>query len=189
MSAAASLVPDPESAITAESEELAETPEAGEAEPVAADAGDQTEEADRDLWLYRDPTVAILKRYLRLSVEVGRLPSLLGREFFRTRAISYQIVTFEDAVILVHDVAKALAKLDEFDRMLIGNCILEEYTHDEVAQFMQCWRRTVARRLTEALDHLSVLFLQCGLLRRFARPRSAAGKNLSRGQKSENLCK
>ncbi len=37
--------------------------------------------ADPDLWLYRDRTLALLKRYMRLSVEVGRLPSLLGREF------------------------------------------------------------------------------------------------------------
>jgi len=30
--------------------------------------------ADPDLWLYRDRTVAILKRYSRLSIEAGRLP-------------------------------------------------------------------------------------------------------------------
>src|SRR5579872_4845068 len=35
-----------------------------------------------DLWLYRDRTVALLRRYMRLSIEVGRMPSLLGREFF-----------------------------------------------------------------------------------------------------------
>src|SRR6202140_5801004 len=43
-----------------------------------------------DLWLYRDRTVGMLRRYLRLSIEVGRLPSLLGREFFRTRGTSYR---------------------------------------------------------------------------------------------------
>ena len=37
---------------------------------------------DPDIWLYRQRTVGLLKRYLRMSVEVGRLPSLLGREFF-----------------------------------------------------------------------------------------------------------
>ena len=45
--------------------------------------------ADPDLWLYRDRTIAVLRRYLRLAVEVGRLPALLGREFFRTRVTSY----------------------------------------------------------------------------------------------------
>jgi DNA-directed RNA polymerase specialized sigma24 family protein len=149
----------------------------------------QEHEYDPELWLYREPTSAVLRRYMRLSVEVGRLPSLLGREFFRTRAISYQIVTFEDAVILVHDVEKALGQLDEFDRELIGTCLLQEYTQDEAAYVLRCRRRTVSRRLPEALDRLSALFLQSGLLRRFARRRPGAGKNLSRGQKDENRCK
>jgi hypothetical protein len=48
---------------------------------------------DSDLWLYRDRTVGLLRRYMRLSVEVGRLPSLLGREFFRTRVTSYRVST------------------------------------------------------------------------------------------------
>jgi hypothetical protein len=61
-----------------------------------------------DLWLYRERTVALLKRYLRLSVEVGRLPSLLGREFFRARVTSYRMASFEDAVIFVHDVEHCL---------------------------------------------------------------------------------
>ena len=37
---------------------------------------------ESELWIYRDRTTAMLRRYFRLSVELGRLPSLLGREFF-----------------------------------------------------------------------------------------------------------
>src|SRR5271165_7382199 len=68
-----------------------------QAESVAAEvllkplSGDTPE-----LWLYRDRTAAMLRRYGRLSVEVGRLPSLLGREFFRTGVTSYRVGTFED---------------------------------------------------------------------------------------------
>jgi len=150
---------------------------------------EEIEGSDQELWLYRDRTVALLRRYARLSVEVGRLPSLLGREFFRTRALSYQIVTFEDAVILVHDVEKALGRLSAFDREVIGQCVLEECTQDEAAGSIRCWRRTVARRLPEALDHLSALFLESGFLRRVGCSRSASGNKLSRGQESENPCK
>ena len=49
---------------------------------AAAPASAETMGCNPDLWLYRDRTVGLLKRYLRYSVEVGRLPSLLGREFF-----------------------------------------------------------------------------------------------------------
>jgi DNA-directed RNA polymerase specialized sigma24 family protein len=118
----------------------------------------------RDLWLYRERTVALLKRYLRLSVEVGRLPSLLGREFFRARVTSYRMASFEDAVIFVHDVEHCLEKLDEFSQQLIAKIVLQEYTHEEAAQSLNCWRRTVGRRFPDALDQLSELFLRGGLL-------------------------
>lgn len=61
---------------------------------------------DPDLWLYRDRTLGLLRRYQRLSVQSGRLPSLLSRELFRTRVTSYRTTTLEDTVIFVHDVAR-----------------------------------------------------------------------------------
>jgi DNA-directed RNA polymerase specialized sigma24 family protein len=117
-----------------------------------------------DMWLYRDCTVALLKRYMRLSVEVGRLPSLLGREFFRTRVTSHQASTFEDSVIFVHDVERSLERLDGFDQELIVKMVLQEYSQDETARLLGCWRRTVGRRYSEALDQLSEIFLEGGLL-------------------------
>ena len=35
--------------------------------------------AESNLWFYRPRTTKLLRRYGRLSVEVGRLPSLLGK--------------------------------------------------------------------------------------------------------------
>lgn len=86
-----------------------------------------------DVWLYRDRTIALLRRYFRISIEVGRLPSLVGREVFRGRVTAYRIRTFEDAVIFVHDVEHGLEQLDAFERELIGKIIFQEYTHDEAA--------------------------------------------------------
>ncbi|SRR6266496_1057319 len=54
-----------------------------------------------EMWLYRERTVALLRRYLRISIEVGRLPSLLGRELFRSKVTSYRMTSFEDGVIFV----------------------------------------------------------------------------------------
>src|SRR5262245_61182283 len=86
---------------------------------------------DPDLWLYRMRTVRLLKRYSKLSVEVGRLPSLLGREFFRTRVTSCHVSTFEDAVIFVHDVESSLEKRDKFSKEVIAKLVLLEYTQEE----------------------------------------------------------
>jgi Zn-finger nucleic acid-binding protein len=51
--------------------------------------------ANPDLWMYRGRTLALLKRYRGLSIELGRPPSVLGREFFRTRITSYPVSTGE----------------------------------------------------------------------------------------------
>src|SRR5258708_12188035 len=68
-------------------------------------------ETEMDLWPYRRRTVALLRRYARASVEVGRLPSLLGREFFRSRVTSYTMRTFEDLVIFLSHLEPPITKL------------------------------------------------------------------------------
>jgi len=143
--------------------------------------------ADPDLWLYRDRTVAILKRYSRLSIEAGRLPSLLGREFFRGHVSHYQVTTFEDVVIFVHDVETCLEKLDSFSQQLIAKCVLLDYSQDEAARLLGCWRRTVGRRYPEALDRLSELFLAGGLLKRVGDPASTSPKTCQGVENDEIL--
>jgi hypothetical protein len=136
---------------------------------------------DPDLWLYRDRTLSMLRRYQRLSVEVGRLPSLLGREFFRTRVTSYHAGTFEDAVIFVHDVARGLEQLGEFEHKLIAKIALQDYTQNEAARVLGCWRRTVGRRFPEALDQATEIFLDSGLLIRLPATDVARQKTVKRG--------
>lgn len=119
---------------------------------------------DPDLWLYRDRTLGLLRRYMRLAIEVGRLPSLLGREFFRTRITSYRSQTFEDAMIFVHDIERSLEMLDGADKTLIALAALREYSHEETARLLGCTRRTVARFYLEALDRVSEIFLKREIL-------------------------
>ena len=90
-------------------------------------------DTELDMWPYRDRTVALLRRYARASVEVGRLPSLLGRECFRARVSSYPMTSFEDIVIFVHDMDTVLQRLSPFQQRLIAMNILEEYSLIEVA--------------------------------------------------------
>jgi len=120
--------------------------------------------ADSSLWLYRDRTVALLRRYLRLSLQVGRLPSLLGREAIRTQVTCYRAATFEDSVIFVHDIDRCLEELAPFDKSLIALIVLQEYTQLEAAQVLRCGARTVARTFPETLDRVSEIFLARGIL-------------------------
>ena len=125
-------------------------------------------ETEIDLWPYRNRTAALLRRYARASVEVGRLPSLLGREFFRTRVTSYTMRNFEDVVIFVADMEQAIEKLETVDKKLLAMNVLEEYTVDEVARLLGCTSRNVRRLLQDALDELSRILLATGLLERVA---------------------
>ena len=135
---------------------------------------------DPDLWLYRGRTLSLLKRYLRLSVEAGRLPSLLGREFFRTRVTNYSTATFEDAIIFVHDVERRLEQLDRFDRRVIASMVFQEHNHEEAAYRLRCCRRTVHRRFSDALDRTAELFLSGGLLRRLPQLEMEADPDLGK---------
>ncbi|HMK31305.1 MAG TPA: sigma factor-like helix-turn-helix DNA-binding protein [Terriglobales bacterium] len=109
-------------------------------------------------------TEACLRKYFRLSVELGRLPSLLGREFFRTRVTSYRMNDFEDAVIFAHDVERCLEKLDPENQRLIAWRVFQDYSQDETARMLGYSRKTVLRKYPEALDAVTALFLERGLL-------------------------
>jgi hypothetical protein len=125
---------------------------------------DDTPDRNPDLWLYRKRTVGLLRRYMRFSIETGRLPSLVGREFFRAKVTYYTATTFEDRVIFVRDVEKCLNRLAHWDQQLVARIILQEYGQEQAARILHCGLRTVERRLPEVLDLLSEDFLRVGLL-------------------------
>src|SRR5512146_1605697 len=89
-----------------------------------------------EMCLYRVRTTALLRKYFSLSMELGRVPSLLGREFFRSRITSYRMQSFEDVVIFVHDVERCLEKLDQSSQMLIARIGLQEYSYEEAARLL-----------------------------------------------------
>jgi hypothetical protein len=138
------------------------------------------EDRERERRTYRGRTVAMLRRYMRYSIETGRLPSLLGREFFRAKVTSYTVVTFEDRVIFVHDMEKCLERLDEFSRQLIARHILQE--HDQVAtgKLLHCTERTVRNYMPVVLDVLTEILIDVGLMKRMVSTRENScqeGKN------------
>lgn len=150
-----------------------------EGEPQTSDAGSQVDldliedprqeeswEMERVRKIYRKRTMAMLRRYMRYSIETGRLPSLLGREFFRAKVTAYTVVTFEDRVIFVHDMERCLDKLDEFSRQLIARHILQEHDRWATARLLNCNEKTVRRLTPLAVDTLTEILLDVGLLER-----------------------
>ena len=123
---------------------------------------------DTEIFLYRSHAQAILRRYFRVSHEIGRLPSLLGGQVFRARVTSYRLHTFEDLVIFVHDVERCLLELPDFHRKVVTHVIFQGYTPAESALILHCGSRTARRALRRGIDQLSRIFLQRGILQLFA---------------------
>ena len=129
---------------------------------------DERDESQRDLdprlWVHRKRTITMLRRYMRYAIETGRLPTLLGREFFRSQVTRYQMTTFEDRVIFVHDMEKCLERLDQFSRDVLARVVLQEYEQEQAARLLGCTRLTIVRRLNGALDELSAILKEVGML-------------------------
>jgi hypothetical protein len=124
---------------------------------------------------YRKHTLALLNRYLRISMEIGRAPSALGRIVLRGRVSSYRLRTFEDGIIFVLDVEKALKQLDRLSRAVVNRVALEDYSIPEAAALTGESERSINRIYGEAMDRLTAVFLQFGLL-------MPNVENLSRGE-------
>ena len=113
---------------------------------------------------YRKYTEGMLRRYMYRSMEIGKVPSLLGDFSFRGKSSNRKGYTFEDSVIFVHDVERCLERLNRLERELVGRIALQEYTLVETAALTGMSVRTVVRRYSEALDRLTQVFLRLELL-------------------------
>jgi len=133
---------------------------------TAAEAQDRNFYEDRERRVYRARTVQMLRRYLRYSIETGRIPSVLGGECFRAKMTTYSVGTFEDRVIFVHDMEKCLVKLDEFSRQLIARHVLQEHDQEATGKLLHCTERTVRTYVPVVLDLLSQILVDVGLLER-----------------------
>ena len=133
--------------------------------PVAAHSPrTRTPEPDASLAFYRKHTESLLRRYLYASMQVGRAPSLLADSVGRGWVSSRPVRTFEDAVIFVLDVETCLNKLGCLDRMMLSRVVLQEYTQVEAAALLGMGARTISYKFPLALDRLTELLLDAGLL-------------------------
>jgi len=133
-------------------------------EPIASVGQGAIADPKPELAFYRKYTEALLRRYLRLSLEAGRVPSLIGREMFRGNVTHYRVHNFEDVVIFCHDVEKRLGQLSPLDQQLVKRIGLQQYTQGEAAGMLGISLRHCVRLYAEMLDHLTELLLQDRLL-------------------------
>ena len=114
---------------------------------------------------FRGQTLAMVRHYFELSSQLGRLPSLMGREFFRAKVSHHAIPSFEEQVVFLRDVELSIGKLNAEHQEIMLIAGLYHLTHDEVAQMLHISKSVVNAWFNQALDALSEIFLAAGLLR------------------------
>lgn len=144
-------------------------------------SNDRRAEAEMEFAPYRSQTIWLLRRYFLTSLQIGRLPGILGREFFRARVSSRRICSFEDDVIFATDFDHFLSRLDPQEQQLLNMLIFEEYDQDQVADMTGLAKRHVRRIYFRLLDTLTRMLLEGGYLRPI--PGHEAAENLVKSRK------
>jgi predicted DNA-binding protein YlxM (UPF0122 family) len=135
--------------------------EANDPEPIAA--GDEIDPRP-EMLCFRSQTLALVRHFFELSCQVGRLPSLLGREFFRARVSHHSVPSFEDQIVFARDIEICLSRLSDDHAEIVTLVGLYDFSLDEVGEMLRCSKAAVHKWFSEALDYLSEIFLRAGLL-------------------------
>lgn len=118
-----------------------------------------------DLLFFRGQTIAIVRHFFEIASQIGRLPSILGREFFRAKVTHHAVPSFEEQAVFVHDVERAIRQLSDADGEVVALVGLFQYSMEDVAKLLGCSRSWVAKRYVRSIDRLAERFLETGLLR------------------------
>ena len=113
---------------------------------------------------FRGQTLALVRHFFEISSQVGRVSSLLGREFFRSRVSHHAIPSFEEQAIFARDVELCLQRLSRDNGEIITLMGLYDLSDEEVAAMIHGSRTYVRQWFAEAVDALSEIFLVAGLL-------------------------
>ena len=130
----------------------------------AEEDGSGSAAPDISLAFYRKHTEKLLRRYLYASMLVGRTPAILGEPMSSGWVSSRRVKTFEDAVIFVLDIEHCLKRLCAADRIVLSRIVIQEYTYGETAAMLGVSVRAIYHRLPRALDRLTAMLLDTGLL-------------------------
>jgi AraC-like DNA-binding protein len=122
-------------------------------------------DARAEVLFYRAQALGIVRHFFEIASQIGRVPSIMGREFFRAKVSHHAIPSFEEQAVFVHDVEAALARLNERDGELIALVGLFHYSMDDVATMLGRSRSYVAQHFADSVDQLAEIFLKTGLLK------------------------
>jgi hypothetical protein len=113
---------------------------------------------------FRGQTLALVRHFFEISSQLGRISSLLGREFFRSRVSHHAIPSFEEQAVFARDVELCLERLSKDNLEIVTLMGFYGLSDEEVAAMIHSSRTYVRQWFAEAVDALSEIFLTAGLL-------------------------
>lgn len=115
--------------------------------------------------IFRKHTWKLLQHYLRLSLDYGRIPSVLGGESMRARVSHSKVHTIEDDTIFIHDMSRCLEKeLNEEELRLMALVVFVDFTFEEAAANRGYSIRQTYRMFYDLMDRLTRAFFVRGFL-------------------------
>ena len=117
-------------------------------------------------YFFAAQTLAIVRHFFEISCQIGRLPSILGREFFRAKVSHHAIPSFEDQVGVRSRCGAGAGAAEPAGRrgdqpggtvpVFAGGSGGDAGTQPKLR---------LAERFAESVDHLAEMFLASGMLR------------------------
>jgi hypothetical protein len=109
--------------------------------------------------IFRAHTLNLLQHYLRLSLDYGRIPSVLGGLVTRARVSHTKMHTMEDDTIFIHDMSRCLEReLAEEELRLVALIVFMDHTFEEAAAMQGYSLRQTYRMFYELMDRLTRAF-------------------------------
>jgi hypothetical protein len=121
-------------------------------------------ESRAEMVCFRGQTLALARHFFEISCQVGRLPSLLGREFFRAKVTHHAIPSFEEQAVFIRDLEICLLRLSDEHVEMITLIGLYDFSRNEIADLLRRSRGWVNEHVAAAADALSEIFLEAGIL-------------------------
>jgi hypothetical protein len=120
------------------------------------------EKCDEDLSEYSifgAHALNLLQHYLRLSLDYGRIPSVLGGLVTRARVSHTKMHSMEDDTIFIHDISRCLEQeLKEEELRLMALIVFMDHTFDEAAAMQGYSLRQTYRMFYDLMDRLTRAF-------------------------------
>ena len=134
---------------------------------LSANIGVDESEDLSEYAMFRKHTLKLLRYYFKLSLDYGRIPSVLGGQVMRSRVSHTKMYTVEDDTIFLHDMNRCMEQeLSETELRIVALVVFMDHTLEETGAILQYCEKQIRRIYPNVLDRLTRAFCERELLDR-----------------------